>query len=75
MAVRTRSQASVLLYRECDTGKGTREIAEALAARLDVARIEGNPLIENHLPNASRRACVLRASRNNRAGHRLHTCA
>jgi hypothetical protein len=29
---------------------GTREIAEALAARLDVARIEGNPLMHNHLP-------------------------
>jgi subtilisin family serine protease len=29
---------------------GTREIAEALAARPDVARIEGNPLIDNHLP-------------------------
>ena len=30
--------------------KGTREIAEALAARPDVARIEGNPRIDNHLP-------------------------
>jgi hypothetical protein len=29
--------------------KGTREIAEALAARPDVARIEGNPLIHNEL--------------------------
>jgi serine protease AprX len=29
---------------------GTRQIAEALAARPDVARIEGNPLINNHLP-------------------------
>ena len=30
--------------------KGTREVAEALAARLDVARVEGNPRIDNHLP-------------------------
>src|SRR5205085_12464617 len=29
---------------------GTRQIAEALAARADVARIEGNPLIHNNLP-------------------------
>src|ERR1700748_3348535 len=27
--------------------KGTREVAEALAARLDVARVEGNPRIDN----------------------------
>jgi serine protease AprX len=30
--------------------KGTREVAEALAARPDVARIEGNPHIQNHFP-------------------------
>ena len=30
--------------------KGTGEIAEVLAGRPDVARIEGNPLIDNHLP-------------------------
>src|SRR6266516_3484278 len=30
--------------------KGNREIAEALAARPDVARIEGNPHIQNHCP-------------------------
>ena len=30
--------------------KGTREIAEALAARPDVARVEGNPHIQNVLP-------------------------
>ena len=30
--------------------KGTRENAEALAARPDVARVEGNPRIDNHLP-------------------------
>src|SRR5881227_3357894 len=30
--------------------KGTREIADALAARPDVARVEGNPVIHNDLP-------------------------
>jgi serine protease AprX len=30
--------------------KGTRDVAEALAARPDVARLEGNPHIQNHLP-------------------------
>src|SRR6266480_415609 len=30
--------------------KGTREIADTLAARPDVARVEGNPLIHNSLP-------------------------
>jgi serine protease AprX len=30
--------------------KGTRQVAEALAARPDVARIEGNPQIQNHFP-------------------------
>src|SRR5438132_6691610 len=30
--------------------KGTREIAETLAARRDVARVEGNPRIHNDLP-------------------------
>ena len=30
--------------------KGSREIAEALAARPDVARVEGNPQIKNILP-------------------------
>src|SRR4029079_5781403 len=30
--------------------KGTREVAEALAARPDVARVEGNPHIQNALP-------------------------
>src|SRR6059058_5438956 len=30
--------------------KGSREIAEALAARSDVARVEGNPHIQNSLP-------------------------
>ena len=30
--------------------KGNRQVAEALAARTDVARVEGNPLIHNNLP-------------------------
>src|SRR5207247_10308497 len=30
--------------------KGTRDIAETLAARQDVARVEGNPHIQNPLP-------------------------
>jgi serine protease AprX len=30
--------------------KGTRELAEALAARPDVARVEGNPHVQNRLP-------------------------
>jgi len=30
--------------------KGTREVAEALASRQDVARIEGNPHLQNALP-------------------------
>jgi len=30
--------------------KGSREIADTLAARPDVARVEGNPLIHNNLP-------------------------
>src|SRR5262245_42342219 len=29
---------------------GTRDVAEALAGRPDVARVEGNPRIDNHLP-------------------------
>ena len=33
--------------------KGSREIAEALAARPDVARIEGNPHIRNSLPESA----------------------
>src|SRR5262249_30985783 len=33
--------------------KGTKEIAEVLAARPDVARIEGNPQIHNALPQPS----------------------
>src|SRR5207249_3894082 len=33
--------------------RGSREIAEALAARPDVARVEGNPQIQNSLPQPS----------------------
>ncbi|HEX3231268.1 MAG TPA: S8 family serine peptidase [Pyrinomonadaceae bacterium] len=33
--------------------KGSREIAEALASRPDVARVEGNPQIQNSLPQPS----------------------
>jgi len=33
--------------------KGSREVAEALASRQDVARIEGNPHIQNSLPEAA----------------------
>ena len=33
--------------------KGSREVAEALAARQDVARVEGNPHIQNSFPQAS----------------------
>src|SRR6266478_4506005 len=34
--------------------KGNRELAETLAARPDVARVEGNPLIHNDLPQPER---------------------
>jgi serine protease AprX len=34
--------------------KGSRDIAEALAARLDVLRVEGNPHIQNSLPQLGR---------------------
>ena len=34
--------------------KGTREIAEALAASPDVARIEGNPLVHDELPQPTK---------------------
>ena len=35
--------------------KGGREVAEALAARPDVARVEGNPHVQNGLPRAGPR--------------------
>ncbi len=57
--------------------KGSREIAEALAARPDVARVEGNPQIQNSLPQPSGAADAFstRGSGSDRAGHRLHACA
>src|SRR5438034_355179 len=33
--------------------KGSREVAEALASRQDVARIEGNPQVQNSLPDSA----------------------
>jgi serine protease AprX len=38
--------------------KGSREIAEMLAARPDVSRVEGNPLIQNSLPRPGAEADV-----------------
>ena len=58
--------------------KGTREIAEALAARPDVARVEGNPHIQNELPQPGpsvERAFVPPASGDDRAGNQLHARA
>ena len=37
--------------------KGSREVAEALASRQDVARIEGNPHIQNSLPQPATDCC------------------
>ena len=42
--------------------KGTRQIAEALAARPDVARVEGNPMIHNNLPQPGPAVKALRTS-------------
>jgi serine protease AprX len=39
--------------------KGSREVAETLAARPDVARVEGNPRIQNDLPQVSTVDAVL----------------
>ena len=47
--------------------KGSREIAEALAARQDVARVEGNPHIRNALPQPDRH---YRGARRNRRSRR-----
>ena len=60
--------------------KGTREFANALAARPEVARIEGNPLIHNDLPQqgpVEKRLCNRgpRRAGDDRAGHRLHARA
>ena len=48
--------------------KGSREVAEALASRQDVARIEGNPHIQNSLPKPE---VLLAARRNRRSRRRL----
>ena len=61
--------------------KATREIADALAARADVARVEGNP--RDSQRSSSARPCrpiafaTSRAWRagDDRAGNRLHACA
>ena len=58
--------------------KGTREIAEALAARPDVARVEGNPHIHNHLPQpgpVDEAPPHLQRPADDRAGHQLHARA
>ena len=58
--------------------KGTREVAEALAARPDVARVEGNPRIDNHLPQPDsfvRRPFKLAAAGDDRTGRQLHARA
>ena len=59
--------------------KGTREIAETLAARPDVARVEGNPLIQNDLPQPEAveesPTRLGRTSGDDRAWHRLHARA
>ena len=58
--------------------KGTRQVAEALAARPDVARIEGNPRIQNHFPQpeaVDEAPPNLPATGNDRTGHQLHACA
>ena len=50
MATRTRLEHRSFYIVNAILVRGTREIAEALAARPDVARVEGNPLIHNNLP-------------------------
>jgi len=55
--------------------RGTREIAQALAARPDVGRIEGNPHIQNDIPqpvSPIRDYFAAQDSRDNRTGNRLH---
>ena len=46
--------------------KGSREVAETLAARPDVARVEGNPRIQNDLPQVSTVDAVLQPQRSRR---------
>ena len=58
--------------------KGTREVAEALAARPDVARVEGNPRIDNHLPQPDSFVDVpssFQRPATIEPGHQLHACA
>ena len=50
--------------------KGSREIAETLAARPDVARVEGNPQIQNSLPQPGPRLMRLRSLRLRRRSNR-----
>ena len=50
MAARTRLEHQSFYIVNAILVKGTRELAEALAARPDVARVEGNPHIQNQLP-------------------------
>ena len=58
--------------------KGNRQIAETLAARPDVARVEGNPQHpESTFLNLrqSTRSLRIFATRHDRTGHQLHACA
>ena len=58
--------------------KGTRYIAEALAARSDVARVEGNPRIDNHLPKPDSYVAApssVEQPATIEPGHQLHPCA
>ena len=57
--------------------KGSREIAEALAARPDVARVEGNPQISNisSSTGCSSGTVASPATRDDRAEHHLHARA
>ena len=51
MAARTRASSINSFYIvNAILVKGTAQVAEALAARPDVARVEGNPHIQNQLP-------------------------
>ena len=57
--------------------KGNRELAEALAARPDVARVEGNPQFVIRFLNQDLRLKHLstQCARDGRTGNRLHACA
>jgi hypothetical protein len=60
MAARTRNRASLLYIVNAILVKGTREIAEALAARSECGTRRGQPLIHNNLPQP---VLLLRCSR------------